>query len=101
MFRWGWKARVALIVGVGICVPFVSGGPAFGSAAHPVATVGMPFAGTWASNAFVAPPYTATNSSYPAVTPANNGGDWSTDVWAGEGTPVILQVTGADGPVTF
>jgi len=101
MFRWGWKARVALIVAVGICVPVVSGGAAFGSAAQPAATVGMPFAGTWASNAFVAPPYTATNSSYPAVNPANNGGDWSTDLWAAEGTPITLLVTSADGPVTF
>jgi Fibronectin type III domain len=101
MFRGGWKARVALVVGVGLCVPVVSGGAAFGSAAHKVATVGMPFAGTWASNAFVAPPYTATNSSYPAVNPANNGGDWSTDLWAAEGTPITLLVTSADGPVTF
>ena len=101
MFWRGWKARVALIVVVGICVPFVSGGPAFGSAAHPVATVGMPFAGTWASDALVTPPYTADNSSYPAVIPANNGGDWATDLWAPEGTPMTLQVTSADGPVTF
>ncbi len=88
-------------IAVGISVPVVSGGAAFGSAAQPAATVGMPFAGTWASNALVPPPYTAANSSYPAVNPANNGGDWSTDLWAAEGTPITLLVTSADGPVTF
>lgn len=100
MFWCGWKARVALVVAVGICVPLISAGSAFGSG-NPVATIGMPLTGTWASNVIVNPPYTATNSSYPAVAPANNGGDWATDVWASEGTPVTLQVTSTDGPVTF
>jgi len=101
MFWRGWKSRVAFVVAVGICAPLVSNGAAFGSASDPVATVGMPFTGTWASNVLVDPPYTTDNSSYPAVHPANNGGDWSTDVYAAEGTPVKLQVTSPDGPVTF
>ncbi len=101
MFWRAWKARVALVVVVIVCVALVSVGSAFGAGANPVAAVGMPFTGTWASNVLVTPPYTATNSSYPAVTPANNGGDWATDVWGAEGTPVTLQVTSADGPVSF
>jgi Fibronectin type III domain len=96
-----WTARVALIVAVGVCAPLVSGSRAFGSSSDPVATVGMPFTGTWASNVLVDPPYTAANSSYPAVHPANNGGDWATDAYAPEGTPVKLHVTSPDGPVTF
>jgi Fibronectin type III domain len=100
MFGWGWKVRVALVVVIGVCTPLVSAASAFGSGAQPIATVGMPFTGTWASNALVPPPYT-TDSSYPSVAPANNGGDWATDLWAAEGTPITLQVTSADGPVTF
>jgi Fibronectin type III domain len=101
MFWRGWKSRVAIVVAVGVCAPFVSNGAAFASASDPVATVGMPFTGTWASNVLVNPPYTTDNSSYPAVHPANNGGDWATDLYAAEGTPVTLQVTSPDGPVTF
>jgi hypothetical protein len=100
MFRRGWKTRVAIVVAVGICAPLVSSGAAFGSPSNPVAAVGMPFTGTWASNVLVNPPYT-TDTSYPAVSPANNGGDWATDLYAAEGTPVTLQVISPDGPVTF
>ena len=69
-------------------------------AQHLLSSLGMPFTGTWAANVLVNPPYTTDNSSYPAVHPANNGGDWATDVYAAEGTPVKLQVTSPDGPVT-
>ena len=100
MLWGGWKARVAVMAVVGICMPIVSGIGASASALHPVATVGMPFTGRWASDVLVAKPYT-NDPSYPAVDPANNGGDWATNLWAPEGTPITLQVTSPDGPVTF
>ena len=45
-------------------------------------------------------PYT-NDPSYPGVNPANNFGDWATNVYALEGTTIILNVTSGDGPVTF
>jgi stress response protein SCP2 len=63
------------------------------------ATVGMPFSGKWAYGANVNPPYTDENSSHPAVhTPSY--GDWATDLYAGQGTPVTLSVS-APGSVSF
>jgi hypothetical protein len=97
---WGGKTRVVLAVAVGMCVPVVSGSGASASATSPIATVGMPFAGQWVSNVLESPPYTA-DPSYPAVNPANNFGDWATNVYAPEGTPITLQVRSDDGPVTF
>ena len=35
------------------------------------------------------------------MNPANNFGDWATNVYAPEGTPITLQVRSDDGPVTF
>jgi hypothetical protein len=101
MIRRRWSARVAGIVVVGMCALLGSGVAASSaSALHPVATVGMPFKGQWASDVLVAPPFTNA-PSYPAVDPANNGGDWATNLWGPEGTPIKLLVTSPDGPVTF
>ena len=97
---WGWRARVALTIAVGICVPVAAGLGASASIDHPIATVGMPFPGQWVSNVLESKPYTA-DPSYPGVNPANNFGDWATNVYAPEGTPIILHVTSGDGPVTF
>jgi hypothetical protein len=88
------------MVVVGVGAPVVSGLPASASATNPMATVGMPFGGQWASDVLVNPPYTS-DPSYPGVDPANNEGDWATNVWAPEGTPIKLHVTSPDGPVTF
>jgi hypothetical protein len=99
MFR-GWRARVVVTVLVGLSAPVASGLAASASVTNPAATVGMPFTGRWAADAPIAPPYT-NDPSYPAVDPANNGGDWATNLWAPEGTPIILHVTSPDGPVTF
>jgi hypothetical protein len=60
----------------------------------------MPVPGPWAAASPFPPPYT-NDPSYPAVDGAFNGGDWSTNVWAGEGTPIYLHVTSPDGAVTF
>ena len=60
----------------------------------------MPFTGQWVSNVLESQPYT-NDPSYPGVNPANNFGDWATNVYAPEGTPIILNVTSGDGPVTF
>jgi hypothetical protein len=62
------------------------------SVTDPVATAGMPFRGTWASDVLVSPPYT-NDPSYPAVDPANYGGDWATNLWATQGTPIKLHGT--------
>src|SRR3954471_14595490 len=99
---WGWKARVAIIVAVVLGTPLIASlaSEASASALHPTGTVGMPFKGQWASDVKVNPPFTS-DPSYPAVDPANNGGDWATNLWAPEGTPIKLQVTSTDGTVTF
>jgi hypothetical protein len=68
-------------------------------AAHAAATVGMPFAGKWAYNVNVDPPYTDSNSSHPSVHHRFYG-DWATDLYAASGTPVILQVS-AQGTLSF
>ena len=88
------------MVAVAICAPVVAAAAASASPGHPVATVGMPFAGQWASDVLVPPPYTNA-PSWPGVDGAFNGGDWSTNLWAAEGTPIKLNVTSPDGPVTF
>ena len=101
MIRGGWSARIACIVVVGMCALLGPGiAPSSASTTNPMATVGMPFTGQWASDVLVPPPYTNA-PSYPAVMPLNNYGDWATNVWAPEGTPIYLHVTSADGPVTF
>ena len=59
----------------------------------------MPFAGKWAYNVNVNPPYTDANSSHPSVH-ARYYGDWATDVYASEGTPVRLSVS-SNGTLSF
>lgn len=68
-------------------------------AAGEQAVAGMPFAGQWAYNAVVSPPYNDGNSSHPSVH-AKYYGDWATDVYSSSGTAVKLHVT-AIGTVTF
>jgi hypothetical protein len=99
---WGrWGARVACMAVVGMCALLGPGiVPSSASTLHPTATVGMPLTGQWVSNYLAPPPYT-NDPEYPAVKPANNGGDWSENEYAPEGTPIILHVTSPDGPVTF
>jgi hypothetical protein len=101
--RAGWSARVACVaacVGIGIGTLVGSSiAPLSASPSHPIATLGMPFTGQWVSNVLESPPY--TDPSYPGNNPANNFGDWATNVYAPEGTPIILHVTSGDGPVTF
>jgi hypothetical protein len=101
MSRGGWGARVACIVVGSTCALLGAGfAPSSASPSHPIATLGMPFTGQWVSNVLESPPYT-NDPSYPAVNPANNFGDWATNVYGAEGTPIILHVTSGDGPVTF
>jgi hypothetical protein len=69
-------------------------------------TVGMPFSGKWAYNVNVNPPYDDSNSSHPSVHWTNATtqylwGDWASDLYASEGTPVSLHVTSNDGTVSF
>jgi hypothetical protein len=69
-------------------------------------TVGMPFSGKWAYNVNVNPPYDDSNSSHPSVHWTNATtqylwGDWASDFYASEGTPVSLHVTSNDGTVSF
>jgi len=99
MFR-ARSARVACIVVGSLCALLGTGfAPSSASPSHPIATLGMPFTGQWVSNVLESPPY--TDPSYPGNNPANNFGDWATNVYAPEGTPIILNVTSGDGPVTF
>jgi len=67
----------------------------------PQAVVGMPFPGKWAYNVNVSPPWTDANSSHPSVHAAPGGGDWATDLYAGEGTSVRLNVTYGTAAVSF
>lgn len=71
------------------------------SAATPQAVVGMPFQGQWAWNRLIYPPYTDSNSSHPSVHHTPGGGNWATDVYAGEGQAVKLDVTYATGALSF
>ncbi len=56
--------------------------------------VGMPFAGKWAYNVKVNPPYNDVNSSHPSVhkTDASDKYDWATDVYALPDTPVKVNI---------
>lgn len=65
-------------------------------------TLGMPFAGEWAYNINVSPPYTDQNSSHPSVHPLYGGSDWSIDIYPGSSsTPVKLKASDATGAMTF
>lgn len=88
------KARGLFIV---IVCLFLCLGPAALVPDHTSATpnqavIGMPFSGKWAYNTLVSPPYTDVNSSHPSVHHHPGGGDWATDIYAPEGTPVKLNV---------
>jgi len=87
-----FSATLSLVV-LSFALPSVSASTAA------TATVGMPFSGKWAYNVNVNPPYSDLDSSHPSVH-AKYYGDWATDLYAGEGTPVHLQVKAA-GTVTF
>jgi len=64
------------------------------------AVIGMPFTGKWAYNAYVSPPYTDVNSSYPSVH-AKYYGDWATDLYAAAGTAVKFEVPYATGALSY
>jgi hypothetical protein len=62
------------------------------------ASLGMPFSGKWAYNVPVAgPPWSDATSSHPAVHKISGGADWATDLYAGTGTAVKLQVSNVTG----
>jgi len=83
------------LVGVGS----TSGSTGRETAAAEVA-IGMPFEGRWAYNIKRKPPYTDRNSSHPSVHALyTNGSDWSTDLYAKEGTQVRLLLSSAAGTV--
>lgn len=83
-------ACVAILMGFFAAAPSASAAPA---------SVGMPFAGKWAYNATVNPPYNDNTSSHPSVH-TKYYGDWSTDLYASAGTPVRLRVS-SSGSLSF
>ncbi|MFL6116196.1 MAG: hypothetical protein ACJ786_33300 [Catenulispora sp.] len=91
---------VAIAFGGVTAVSVRNAAPAKADATHQI-EIGMPFAGQWAYNANVNPPYTDANSSHPSVHHTPGGGDWATDVYAAEGTAVKLEVGNATGAVTY
>lgn len=64
------------------------------------AKVGMPFAGQWAYNQIVYPPYTDANSSHPTVHNEYSF-QWSTDLYAAKNTAVKVIGSSPQGTVTF
>ena len=90
---------VAMLFGLG-AASAVMATPAHADAAHQ-AVIGMPFAGKWAYNVNVNPPYTDANSSHPSVHAAPGGGDWATDLYASVGTDVKLNIPYATGSLTY
>ena len=81
------------------------------AATSPAVTVGMPFAGKWAYNQKVLPPYVDTCpgggyscpglSSHPSVHKTDGGGDWATDLYAPAGTQVRLRVKISSGQLSY
>lgn len=66
----------------------------------PEVVVGMPFDGRWAYNVERNPPYNDRNSSYPAVHALySEDSDWSTDLYAKEGTQVKLLLLSSGAAV--
>ncbi len=56
--------------------------------------IGMPFAGKWAYNSKVNPPYNDVNSSHPTAhkTDLNDKYDWATDLYTLPNTPVKINI---------
>lgn len=77
------------------------GSPAAGAATAESAELGMPFAGKWAYNVVVGPPYNDANSSHPSVHAIHGGADWATDLYAAPGTQVRLRVKNETGALSF
>src|SRR5204863_1434055 len=95
MVRATWGARVACIVVGSFCALLGTGfAPSSASPSHPIATVGMPFAGQWVSNILESLPY--TDPSYPGNNSTNYFGDWATNVYTPESTSIIIHVTSGD-----
>lgn len=92
-------ATLAMLFGLSLTTTTLAT-PASADASHE-ALIGMPFAGKWAYNATVSPPYTDSNSSHPSVHHTPGSGDWATDLYAAEGTPVKLEVTAATGSLSY
>lgn len=86
-----------VMIAAAIAAVALMASPSGASAAS--ATVGMPFAGKWAYNVNVNPPYTDVNSSHPSVH-TKYYGDWATDLYASAGTPVRLRVS-SSGSLSF
>ncbi|HEV7453895.1 MAG TPA: hypothetical protein VGO07_01405 [Candidatus Saccharimonadales bacterium] len=100
----GRAAAAGLLIAGGALTAFtaeeaVDFTPAYATDA-PEALIGMPFAGKWAYNANVNPPYTDVNSSHPSVHEAY-GFNWATDLYAAQDTDIKVYGSSAQGPVTF
>lgn len=65
------------------------------------AEIGAPFAGKWAYNVNVNPPYSDANSSHPGYHLISGGGDFATDYYGAQGQDVRLRINNASGALSF
>nr|WP_245782701.1 hypothetical protein [Actinokineospora terrae] len=96
--RWSVPKTVAVVTAM-LASMLVAIGPVAVAQSGPV-EVGMPFAGQWAYNAPVAPPYSDSNSSHPSVHHTPGAGHWGTDLYGSEGQAVKLHLSHPGGAVS-